>query len=74
MCISLPARIVSISGRTAEVEIDNIRRRVLLMVDGAVAGDFVLVYAGAALTIVDESAARQTEDLFAIGRAGAPQG
>jgi len=63
MCISLPARIVSIVGQTARVEVNQLERQVLLTMIEARVGDWVLIYGGAALAILDESAAAETTAL-----------
>ena len=60
MCISLPAKIIAIEGLSAEVEINSIKRRVFLSAEGAGVGDWVLVYAGTALAVVDEGSALET--------------
>lgn len=64
MCISLPAKVLSISGRTAEIEIDNLKHRVLLSIDGVDAGDWVLVYGGMAIGKIDEKTALESRELL----------
>jgi len=59
MCVSLPARVLSITGRIAEVEVNQLRRNVVLTTDVAV-GDWVLIYGGAALAVVAEETAQET--------------
>ena len=58
MCVSLPARVLSVTGRIAEVEVNQLRRNVLLTTDVAV-GDWVLTYGGAALTVIDQESAQE---------------
>lgn len=60
MCISLPAKIISIDGQVALVEMNKLRRNVMLAVEGARVGDWVLIYGGAALCLLDEDAALET--------------
>jgi len=64
MCISLPARIVSLSGQTAQVEVNGLRRPVLITMLDAKVGDWVLIYGGAALAILDEASARESVSLI----------
>jgi hydrogenase expression/formation protein HypC len=64
MCVSLPARIISIDGQVASVEINRLRRDVMLVVDGARVGDWVLIYGGVALTVLDEQTAIETRRLI----------
>lgn len=58
MCISIPAKILSIDGSCAEVELQGLRKRVLLMVQ-AREGDWVLLYGGAALRLLDPEQAKE---------------
>ena len=63
MCVSIPAKVVSIAGQVAEVEINHLSRHVLLVASAQV-GDWVLVYSGAALAVIDEESARETLQLI----------
>jgi hydrogenase assembly chaperone HypC/HupF len=60
MCISLPAKICAIDGQTAEVETNSGRRSVLLAVEGASHGDWVLLHSGIAVAIMSASEAEET--------------
>jgi len=68
MCLAIPGEIMSISGddpmsRTARVSFGGIAREVnLAFVPEARVGDYVLVHAGFAISIIDESEARQVFD------------
>ncbi len=66
MCISLPARISAIEGRAAEVETCQVRRTVLLAVEGARPGDWVLIHGGIAVATL--SAPEAEEALELIGK------
>ncbi len=61
MCVAIPARIVQIEDDTATVDIGGSQStaRVDLIEEVAV-GDYVLVHAGFAITVVDEEHARET--------------
>jgi hydrogenase expression/formation protein HypC len=65
MCLAVPTRITHIDNEMAEVELDGISRAVsLAMVPEARMGDYVLVHAGYAISVVDEEEARETLRLF----------
>ncbi|MGQ9694687.1 MAG: HypC/HybG/HupF family hydrogenase formation chaperone [Thermodesulfobacteriota bacterium] len=66
MCVAIPAKITSIDGLWAEVEIGGVSRQVSLqLTPQAKKGDYVLVHAGFAINIVDEIEAQETLKLFA---------
>lgn len=61
MCLAVPARIEKISGAEAEVDMGGITRKASLMLTpGAQVGDYVLLHAGFAISIVDETEAEET--------------
>jgi hydrogenase expression/formation protein HypC len=61
MCLAVPTRIKQIKGEMADVELDGASRAVsLAMVPEAQPGDYVLVHAGYAISIVDEIEALET--------------
>jgi len=65
MCLAVPMKVVSRDGDSGECEVGGIRRKAdLRMVPGAVVGDYVLIHAGFAISIIDEQAALETLDLF----------
>jgi len=66
MCLAIPARIESIAGEKASVCLAGTQvEAVLTLTPEAKVGDWVLVHAGYAITLVDEADARET---FAILR------
>lgn len=66
MCLAIPARVVKVDGKYAEVDIYGNRRRIgIALVPGVEAGDYVLVHAGYALHKVDEAEALETLRLLA---------
>lgn len=74
MCLAVPGRIVEITGedplfRAARVDFGGVTKEACLAyVPEAAVGDFVIVHAGFALTLLDEEEARRTlEDLRALG-------
>ena len=66
MCLAVPTRIEAIDGDTAVVSLGGARAKAILtLTPEAKVGDWVLVHAGYAITVVDEADARET---FAILR------
>ena len=65
MCVAIPAKIKSIEGSLAEVEVGGISRTISIeLTPEAQRDDYVLVHAGFAIHKVDEEEARQTLELF----------
>jgi len=65
MCIAVPGKILSVEGNTAEVDFSGARRKVALdLLAEAKKGDFVLVHAGFAITLLEQSEAEKTLELF----------
>ena len=61
MCLAVPALIKSIDGHEAEVDLGGVSRRASLMLTPeAEVGDYVLLHAGYAINIVDQSEAEET--------------
>ncbi|MFC1931538.1 HypC/HybG/HupF family hydrogenase formation chaperone [Chloroflexota bacterium] len=65
MCLAIPARIKMISGTEADVEMGGITRKASLMLTPeARVGDYVLLHAGFAISVVDEAEAEETLKLL----------
>jgi len=65
MCLAIPAKVISIDGQEADVELSGITRRVnLQLVPEAKMGDYVLLHTGYAISLIDEDEARETLQLF----------
>ncbi|BCS96771.1 hydrogenase [Desulfoluna limicola] len=61
MCLAIPSRIVEINGDEAVIDVDGVRRETsLLLVEGPKVGDYVIIHAGYAITILDEESARES--------------
>ncbi len=66
MCLAIPGEIVSISGedeflRTAKVRFGDVSKEVsLAMTPEAQVGQYVLIHAGLAISVVDEEEAAET--------------
>ena len=66
MCIAIPMRITAVDGAMATTETDGlVQTASLALVPEAVVGDFVLIHAGYALTVIDEAEAQERLELFA---------
>ncbi len=65
MCLAVPAKIVSLSGMTAEVETGGVTKKVSTdLVPEVRINDYVLVHAGFAIQVIDEQEAVETLKLF----------
>ena len=65
MCLAIPARVTSISGTKAKVEIGgNVRDADLSLLDDVQVGDYVMLHAGFAISKYEEEEARETLDLW----------
>ena len=62
MCVGVPMQIVSIDGDTAMTEIDGVKREasLMLLADEVQVGDYVIVHAGFAISLLDREEARET--------------
>ena len=65
MCLAVPTRVVRILGQEAEAEIGGVLRRIsLAFTPEACVGDYVLLHAGFAINVLDETSARESLDLL----------
>ncbi|MBM3155667.1 MAG: HypC/HybG/HupF family hydrogenase formation chaperone [Chloroflexi bacterium] len=65
MCLAIPARVKSIQGVEAEVEIGGVSRKASIMLTPeAKVGDYVLLHTGYAINVIDEEEAEETLKLF----------
>ena len=61
MCLAVPARIKSISGVGAEVDVGGVGRTIsLFLTPEAQVGDYVYVHTGFAISILDEAEAQES--------------
>ena len=66
MCLAIPMRITAIEDRMATIEIDGLTQRAsLMLVPDARVGDYVLVHAGCAISVMTEDDAQETLRLLA---------
>ena len=65
MCLSIPAKIISIDGSMAEVSAGGaIFNAGLHMIEDAKVGDYILLHAGFAIQMISEKEAEETLSLF----------
>jgi hydrogenase expression/formation protein HypC len=64
MCLAIPMKIISIQDKQADVEIDDVKRQVDVSLVDAKVGDYVIVHAGFAISILDEDEAKKTLALW----------
>jgi hydrogenase expression/formation protein HypC len=65
MCLSIPAKIISVEGETAKASVGGAIIKVgLQMVDDVKAGDYVLVHTGFALQKISDREAQETLKLI----------
>ena len=65
MCLAVPLRIEALEGEMAIVQLRGVRRQVsLVLTPGARVGDYVVIHAGFALSVLDEEEAQETLALF----------
>jgi hydrogenase expression/formation protein HypC len=61
MCLAIPAKVITVEGRTATVDINGNRRPVdISLVDEVHPGQYVLLHVGMALQVLDEAEALET--------------
>ena len=65
MCLSIPAKVISIDGEFAEVDFQGVKKSVgINFVKDVEVGDYVLVHSGFAIEIVGEEDALETLRLW----------
>jgi hydrogenase expression/formation protein HypC len=66
MCLAIPMRITAVDGEMATIELEGLTQRTsLMLVPEAAVGDYVLVHAGCAITVLDAAEAEERLALFA---------
>ncbi len=76
MCVAVPVKVIELDGNDALVEMDGVRRQVsMMLVDGVRAGDWVILHAGYAISVMDEKEAEKTlvllREMVSAGEGGA---
>jgi len=66
MCLAVPAKVISITGPNAMVELGGLTRQAnVMLVPDLRVGDYVLLHAGFAIQSLNEAEAQETLDLLA---------
>lgn len=61
MCLAIPAKVTSISGFEAKVDIGGVGRTIgVWLTPEAQVGDYVYIHAGYAISVVDEAEAQES--------------
>ena len=65
MCLALPMRIIAVDGTLATIATAGLEQRTsLMLVPEAQVGDYVLVHAGFAISVLEEAEANETLELI----------
>jgi hydrogenase expression/formation protein HypC len=66
MCLAIPAKVLELKGDSAKVDFGKgtVKTVNVALVDGVRVGQYVIVHAGFAIQVMDESEARKTLDLW----------
>jgi len=65
MCLAVPMKVISKNDSTAVAEIGGVQRQIsLMLLPEANTGDYVIVHAGFAIQILDETEAKKTLELL----------
>jgi hydrogenase expression/formation protein HypC len=65
MCLAIPAKVISVNGKSALVSIEDVQYTAsLLLLDDVIPGDFIMLHAGFAIEKVDEKEAKITLQLL----------
>jgi len=65
MCLAVPARIIRVDGILGTIDLEGVRREVsLILCPEAAVGQYALVHAGFAISVIDEEEARLSLETF----------
>ncbi len=65
MCLAIPVRIEKIEGSEGLVEIGGVKRKIgLMLTPAAKVGEYVLIHAGYAISVLDQEEALETLKLL----------
>ena len=60
MCLAVPGKILSITGKDADVDFGGVTRKVNVSLVKADVGEYVIIHAGFAIQVVDREEAEET--------------
>lgn len=73
MCLAVPMRLTTIDGVEGRAEVQGVGRIVRLdLVPGATIGDWLIVHAGFAIQVLDETEAAEVMAMVAVALEGGP--
>jgi hydrogenase expression/formation protein HypC len=64
MCLAVPAKVLEINGKVAKVDFGGLTKEVDISLVEVEVGQYVVIHAGFALTVLDEEEAKHTLELF----------
>ncbi len=65
MCVAVPSKVIEIDGDTATIEVGGQRAQARVdLLKGIKVGDYVLVHAGFAITVMDDEQAHKTLEVM----------
>jgi hydrogenase expression/formation protein HypC len=65
MCLAIPAKVISVEGKSARVTIEDVEYTAsLLLLDDVIPGDYIMLHAGFAIQKVDPEEAAETLKLL----------
>ena len=65
MCLAIPSKIVNIQGDVGTIDLEGVTRTInMALLENVRVGDYVLVHAGFAISVIDEAEAAQSLDLI----------
>lgn len=65
MCLGVTAKVVKIDGQKADVEFDGVTQAIsIAMTPEVKIGEYVMIHAGFAISIIDQEQAEETMNLF----------
>lgn len=65
MCLAIPARIIRIEGIKGVIDLEGVRREIsLILCPEAQVGEYALVHAGFAISVIDEEQAQLGLETF----------
>lgn len=74
MCLAIPAKVISVEGKSALVAIEDVEYQAsLMLLDDVSPGDFVMLHAGFAIAKVDAAEAAETLRLLNEIAGNSPQ-
>ena len=66
MCIAIPGKLIEIEDTVGKVDVRGNILRVELGIVKAKLGDYLLIHAGCAISVIEKSEAEELEELFSL--------